>query len=309
VNTTVSQRVDGDGRVSVSLAELIAMRSLAARLRLPPQESRTGRIGQQTSRLYGRGMDYAESRVYQPGDDVRRLDWRLTARSGKLHTKLFQEEREGNAVIVLDNHATMHFGTRVRYKSVQAARAAALAAWYTVRAGERIGLMTFGTDSRTYRPMGSARGALNVCGTLAEMKATPERIEPLSDALQRVTRLQHAADRVLLISDGFSCDDQARRRLLDLMRHSAVRVLIVADALELHSPPTGRYPLEHEGVTHEVVLQTSRQRVEFQRRLGMGQAGMSALAQSLNIPWCRIDTVTDPVDAIRTLMCQPVRRS
>jgi hypothetical protein len=86
-------------------------------------------------------MDYAESRVYQPGDDVRRLDWRLTARSGELHTKLFQEEREGRLLVVLDTHPSMRFGTRVRFKSVQAARAAAVAGWYAVRAGERVGAM------------------------------------------------------------------------------------------------------------------------------------------------------------------------
>ena len=93
-------------------------------------------------------MDYAESRVYQPGDDVRRLDWRLTARSGELHTKLFQEEREGRLLILLDTHASMRFGTRVRFKSVQAARAAALAGWYAVRAGERVGAMASTCSSR-----------------------------------------------------------------------------------------------------------------------------------------------------------------
>jgi uncharacterized protein (DUF58 family) len=123
VNVPVSHQVDGDGRVRVSLSELIALRSRVTRLRLPPRDSRATHVGAQSSRLYGRGMDYAESRAYQPGDDVRRLDWRLTARSGRLHTKLFQEEREGQLLILMDQHASMRFGTRVRFKSVQAARA------------------------------------------------------------------------------------------------------------------------------------------------------------------------------------------
>lgn len=116
---------DGDGRVSVSLAELLAQRARAARKPLPLRRSRAAPAGPQASRVHGRGMDYAESRAYQPGDDVRRLDWRLTARSGKLHTKLFQEEREGRLLVLLDTHASMRFGTRARFKSVQAARAAA----------------------------------------------------------------------------------------------------------------------------------------------------------------------------------------
>src|SRR6185312_12383430 len=140
VSVAAPNHVGGDGMVRVSLAELIALRARVARVRVAPIVSRAARNGQQSSRLYGRGMDYAESRVYQPGDDVLRLDWRLTARSGKLHTKLFQEDREGCLLILLDMHASMRFGTRVRFKSVQAARSAAAAAWYAVRAGERAGV-------------------------------------------------------------------------------------------------------------------------------------------------------------------------
>ena len=122
----------------VALAELIALRARVARLHLAPAASHARRAGGQASRTYGRGMDYAESRVYQAGDDVRRLDWRLTARSGRLHTKLFQEDHDAALLILLDTHASMRFGTRTRFKSVQAARAAAAAAWYAVRAGERV---------------------------------------------------------------------------------------------------------------------------------------------------------------------------
>ena len=100
--SAVPARADGDGRVTVSLAELLALRARVGRVRPLPLDTRAAQAGQQSSRLYGRGMDYAESRVYQPGDDVRRLDWRLTARSGELHTKLFQEEREGRLLILLD---------------------------------------------------------------------------------------------------------------------------------------------------------------------------------------------------------------
>jgi uncharacterized protein (DUF58 family) len=151
VSAVTFKRIDGDGRSRVSLAELIALRARVARVHVSPLRSRAARNGQQSSRLYGRGMDYAESRVYQAGDDVRRLDWRLTARSGKLHTKLFQEDREGCLLILLDTHASMRFGTRTRFKSVQAARAAAYASWYAVRAGERVGVMAFGHSDQRWR--------------------------------------------------------------------------------------------------------------------------------------------------------------
>ena len=303
MNAVASQRADGDGRSQVSLAELIALRARVGRVRMAPLLSRAARSGQQSSRLYGRGMDYAESRVYQAGDDVRRLDWRLTARSGKLHTKLFQEDREGCLLILLDTHASMRFGTRARFKSVQAARAAACVAWYAVRAGERVGVMAFGHAEQLLRPQPGPRGALAVCGALANWDAQPssDKIEPLADALTRASRVLHGASRVLLISDGFSCDASARQRLLDLTRHAGVSVLVVADALELALAPAGRYPLEHAGERSEVLLQSERQRHDFQRVLGAGSARLGELAQSLNLRCSRIDTVADPLESITGL--------
>ena len=310
MSAVVNRPDDGDGRTRVRLAELVTLRGRVAKAALPRLESRAMHAGQQSSRLFGRGMDYAESRVYQPGDDVRRLDWRLTARSGRLHTKLFQEEREGRLLILLDTHESMRFGTRVRFKSVQAARAAALAAWYVVRAGERVGLMEFGGGDRLLRPQGGARGALAICGALADWnaQATHAQGELLSDALMRASRLMRGANRVLLISDGLSCDEAARGRLIDLAGKAAVRVLVVADALELSMPPPGRYPLEHDGERREVALFGERQRREFQQRLGAGQAALNSVAQSLGIPHRTIDTAADPLDPMFALLAPGVRR-
>ena len=304
MNAAVSRPADGDGHSQISLAELIALRARVGKVRMTPMPSRAARSGQQSSRLYGRGMDYAESRIYQAGDDVRRLDWRLTARSGKLHTKLFQEDREGCLLILLDTHSSMRFGTRVRFKSVQAARAAAAAAWYAVRAGERVGVMAFGHADQLLRPQAGSRGALAVCGAMSswDVQSTPHRIEPLSDALGRAGRVLHGASRVLLISDGFSCDDAARRRLLDLGRHAQVSVLVVADVLEVALAAHGRYPLEHAGERREIMLQSDRQRGDFLRALGAGQARLGELAQSLGIRWSCIDTTVDAFDAVSGLL-------
>jgi uncharacterized protein (DUF58 family) len=300
----VLRHIDGDGRTQVSLAELIALRARVARVRVPPMHSRAAHSGQQSSRLYGRGMDYAESRVYQAGDDVRRLDWRLTARSGKLHTKLFQEDREGCLLILLDTNSSMHFGTRVRFKSVQAARAAASAAWYVARAGDRVGVMSFGDVGQLLKPQGGSRGALAVCGAVAGWDALRSSGGPesLSDALTRAGRVLHGASRVLLISDGFSCDESARQRLLDLTRRAAVNVLVVADALELAMAPAGRYPMEHAGERSEVVLHSDRQRHDFQRALGAGSARLIEVSRSLGLHWNSIDTTADAFESVTGLL-------
>jgi uncharacterized protein (DUF58 family) len=292
-----------DGRVHVSLPELIALRARVARAPAPPVVSRVQRSGQRPGRLHGRGMDYAESRVYQAGDDVRRMDWRLTARSGVAHTKLFQEEREGRLLILLDSNASMRFGTRTRFKSVQAARAAAMAAWYAVRGGDRVGVLAFGGQRQLLRPVGGTRGALAVAGAIAAWDALPPGAdETLSSALQRAGRLMHGASRVLIVSDGFAVDDAARGRTLGLVGKAEVSVLTVADALELAHPPAGRYPFAHGGVHYDVVLQGDRQRAEFARTLGDGVRRLSGLATGLNLRERTIDTTADPLDAIVALL-------
>lgn len=292
-----------DGRVHVSLPELIALRSRVARAPAPPVVSRAQSSGQRPGRLHGRGMDYAESRVYQAGDDVRRMDWRLTARSGTAHTKLFQEEREGRLLILLDTNASMRFGTRVRFKSVQAARVAALAAWYAIRGGDRIGVLAFGGQKQILRPRGGSRGALSAVGAIATWDAMPPgEDETLSAALQRAGRLMHGASRVLLISDGFAVDDAARGRMLDLVRKAEVSILNVADPLELEAPPAGRYPLAHRGTHYDVVLHGDRQRQEFARSLGEGHRRLDALATSLGLRQRVVDTTADPFDAVAALL-------
>jgi uncharacterized protein (DUF58 family) len=292
-----------DGRVHVSLPELIALRARVARAPAPPVVSRVQRSGQRPARLHGRGMDYAESRVYQAGDDVRRMDWRLTARSGVAHTKLFQEEREGRLLILLDSNASMRFGTRTRFKSVQAARAAAMAAWYAVRGGDRVGVLAFGGQRQLLRPVGGARGALAVAGALAAWDALPPGAdETLSSALQRAGRLMHGASRVLIVSDGFAVDTAAHGRMLSLVGKAEVSVLNVADPLELAQPPAGRYPFAHGGVHYDVALQGERQRAEFARTLGEGVRRLSVLASGLNLRQRTIDTTADPLDAIVALL-------
>ncbi|MCE5232579.1 MAG: DUF58 domain-containing protein, partial [Xanthomonadaceae bacterium] len=133
------------GVTAVALAELIALRHAALRLR-PAPRARVPAAGVHPSRAHGRGMDYAESREYQPGDDIRALDWRVTARTGRAYTKLYREERERSLLLLVDTHPALRFGTRVRYKSVQAARAAALAAWAAQRQGDRVGALALGAQ-------------------------------------------------------------------------------------------------------------------------------------------------------------------
>jgi uncharacterized protein (DUF58 family) len=255
--TTVANATN-DG-VRVRLEALLAQR-LAARALVLAASRQVGHstTGQKLSRFRGRGVDYAESRVYQPGDDIRTMDWRVTARTGRPHTKVYQEERERSVLLVVDYNDSMRFGTRVRFKSVQAARAAALIAWSAVRGGDRVGAIGFGAGiASEVRPVGGPRGALHCLRALARWDeiARDERAGvpgALSEALERTRRLARPGTLVIILTDGFSTDAAVEPVLARLREHCEVRILQCTDALEMSAPPAGRYLFVH-GATRRVV--------------------------------------------------------
>ena len=149
--------------VHASSDELVRCRLQARDLRLDSRLSaRSAITGVHASRFRGRGMDYQESRVYQSGDDIRSMDWRVTARTGRAHVKLYQEERERPVVVMVDLGPGMFFATRGAFKSVIAARAAALIGWAAIQNGDRIGALLFNGGHHEIRPQGGQRGVLRL---------------------------------------------------------------------------------------------------------------------------------------------------
>lgn len=309
--SSIAAAFDNDqisGVIRVNLNELIALRRQAARWRATGANMRTPLAGAHTSHLRGRGMDYAESRVYQPGDDARAIDWRRTARSGKPHTKLFREERERSLLLLIDTHPSMRFGTRVRFKSVAAARAAALVAWSAVRGGDRVGALAFGGVREAVTPHGGVRGALGVLGALVRWDRLGDaQAEQLSDALTRARRLVHPGSRMLLLTDGLCTDEAARAALSRLARRAEVMVLIIADALELQPPPPGGYAFETPDGRIEADLRTPASRLRFRDKLGAGHRALAAACDAAGVRWRRIGGGEDPVAALSTLFDPPRR--
>ncbi|HWG10296.1 MAG TPA: DUF58 domain-containing protein [Rhodanobacteraceae bacterium] len=292
-----------EGVTAVAIAELVALRRHALRTRAGAARMQTPLAGAHASPLRGRGMDYAESRAYQPGDDARAIDWRRTARSGKPHTKLFREERERSLLLLVDTHACMRFGTRTRFKSVQAARAAALAAWTAARAGDRIGALAFGALRDAVTPHGGLRGVLGALGAIARWDAqSGAGSESLSTALARARRLALPGSRVLLLSDGACTDDGARAALTRLSQRAETRVLIVADTLELNAPPAGSYAFETVRGRAAVDLLSAAARMQFRDTLASGQRALIEACDAAGVRWRRISVSDDPLPAIAALL-------
>jgi uncharacterized protein (DUF58 family) len=297
-----SHEIRNDGVTRVDLAELIALRARAGKPGSARTHARTPLAGGHVSALRGRGMDYAESRVYQAGDDARNIDWRRTARSGKWHTKLFEAERERSLLLLMDTHATMRFGTRVRYKSVAAARAAAWLAWTCVRGGDRVGALAFGAVRDAVDPHAGARGALNTLGAVARWDAAAgagaEVAEPLSTAIARAQRLIAAGNRIWLLSDGWCTDANATAALVRLTRHAEVRVVIIVDPLERELAPRGAYVFETAADRQLVDLVGAEARAGFRDELAAGWHGLASACDAAGVAWTTLSTGDEPEVAL-----------
>lgn len=249
---------DGDG-LRPQLAELVALRRLAQRPP-PPRHGRAGSAGQAPSPLRGRGMEYAESRDYVAGDDARHIDWRVTARTGRAHTKLFQAERERVSLIVADTSPSLYFGTRVRFKSVQAARAGAVAAWSAQRRGDRVGALRGSDREPPVTPAGGARGVLRVLDALTRWYAQPPADDlGLERALEHAARVLRPGARMLVLADPQQAARIATARWGALAQHHDLSLLLLVDPLELQPPSA---PLQFLAAQQRVGLDLRRSEVQ-----------------------------------------------
>jgi uncharacterized protein (DUF58 family) len=256
--TEASQTLHADG-ITPTLAELVALRASALGRR-PPKRGRHGVSGHALSPLRGRGMEYAESREYAIGDDARHIDWRLTARSGKPHTKLFQAERERLTLIVADTAPALYFGTRARFKSVQAARAGAIAAWAAVRDGDRIAALRGSIKEAPVPPAAGPRGALRALDALVRWYAQPPADDAgLAIALDHARRLLRPGSRLVLLADPASVAEVPPQRWPALTMHNEVIVLLLSDPLE-RDPPQAALPFQSAQHRLELDLATAAQR-------------------------------------------------
>jgi len=156
--------------VATSVEELLGLRLDAhSVMRSSRKRVRQAQVGPSASRSLGRGLDFAESRVYQPGDDVRNMDWNVTARTGQAHTKLFVEEREKPTYLLVDLNPGMWFATRGMFKSMLATRLAVLLAWCAVASNDRVGgIVTAGSWHREIKPLPGRRGVMALIRNLLE---------------------------------------------------------------------------------------------------------------------------------------------
>ena len=299
--------------MTFSVADLAGLRARAAGLSLDAHRpSRGGRSSVRTSRFRGRGMEYSESRIYLPGDDVRSIDWRVTARTGHTHTKLFHEERERPVFFVVDLGRRMRFGTRRAFKSVVAAEAASLLAWAAVENGDRAGGLVFaGGRTVESRVAGGRRGAFGLIRALVGIEhdaRARDAGDGLGDALRRARRVVRPGTLAVVVSDFSAPDDSAGRQLLRLREHNDLLCVWIHDRVESSPPPPARYPVGDGRRTAVLDARSSEVSRAVTRRFEGIEARITSTCRRVGAGLVRIGCGGDVRAAIRETLGGRIRR-
>ncbi len=282
--------------IEVNIKELQQYRYQANGLLTNRTKASAHLAGGHLSRIKGRGMEFSECRRYQPGDDIRCIDWRVTARTGKTHTKLFSEEKERPVFVLLDLSPSMYFGSQFRLKSVQACHLTALLAWATRQKSDRVGGIIIGDfGHKELKPQRQQRGImqlLNQTTTLHNARLSDEKTqysneaETLAQGLARLRLLCKAGSHIMLISDFLNFDTQAQQQLAQLKRHNEVEAWQIFDPLEIALPTlSGNITLPvSDGKQHGFINPgNARSREQYKRKAELKQQALQKVMRRYGI--------------------------
>lgn len=299
-----ADRANDNERVSVSLKSLIDLAKPASSLDLHRLTVRAQQSGGYLSPFKGRGMEFDETRLYQPGDDIRSIDWRVTARTGKTHTKLFREEREKPVFISVDNRASMQFATRGVFKSVQAKKLAALLAWTASHQGDRIGGQVFSEIScREFKPQNGKHSVLHFLNGLVNPEKLEDNTFNLEHVLARLSQHARPGSLVYLISDFRGMNALTENYLSKLSGHCDVVLIFIYDPLEKGLPVQGRFRFTEDKPysPREVVIDTGdKQRLmNYQLRFEQRLQKIQRIAQRRGLAMIQCSTQDDPIQRLK----------
>lgn len=303
--------------VYVSVEQLVALEASARDLTFVQtnavQQPLTGR---HPSKMRGRGLTFEELREYLPGDDIRTIDWRVTARTNKPFVRIYGEEKERPALVIVDQRANMYFGSRRAMKSVTAAEAAMLCAWRILGSGDRVGGLVFNdTGMEQLRPHRSREAVMTLAARIAAMnnaltaQTLGERATgQLDNALQTAANVAHHDHLVIIISDFDGHTPQTRDTLLRLCVRNDVIAILVYDPFLLELPTTGEMVVRGGSMQAELAFQQAKARTaigEFARSRGRE---LLAWQLELGLPMLPVSTAIETAPQLRRLLAQTAWR-
>ena len=287
--------------VYVTVADLIGL-ATAPIVRRRKRRATGGFSGALVSRMRGRGVDLDEVRLYQAGDDVRNIDWKVTARKEKPHTKIFREERERPTMIVVDQRQSMFFGSQVRLKSVAAAEAAARIAWQTLNARDRVGGVVIASDSlAVLKPIRSKLNVVRLLSAITDANnelstsiQQSESSEPTwHEILMNLRRATPVGHRIVFVSDFVEIEESDLQQLLVLQNHNELTLIQVYDPLEQNLPPSGSYAVTDGSRRVTFSGGNSRNQSKYEERFDAHRIKLEDACRTRGIRFFSISTAED----------------
>ena len=290
----MNQTVEKTNGVTVEVEDLIKLRSQISGLSLKRIRHRTTRnSGTRQTRIRGRGMEYEESRAYVPGDDVRTMDWRVMARTGEAHTKIFTEEKERTVVLLVDLSSSMFFGTRYAMKSWAAAQVTAHLGWLAINAGDRLGgLVASSAAHYEIRPKKTSSNLMQIFHQLAQecnvdlpVANQPSRLNFILGEVRRVIK---PGTIIILMSDLLGVDEHTPGLMSALVRNNDLMTFWIHDRTEIHLWPQGRYQIliDRNQAALDLGISSSKTWLDTQQQ--MHRQSIEKLTAQFNIRLCPI---------------------
>jgi uncharacterized protein (DUF58 family) len=299
--------------VYADLEDLVRIRFRARDFSFQPRQPVTSVLsGRYGSRLRGRGLDFEELRRYQHGDDLRTMDWRVTARTRSPHVRVFTEEKDRAVLLVVDQRLNMFFGTRNRLKSVTAAELAALGAWRALDVGDRIGAVLFNDEHLVeLRPQRSEKNVMAILHGLLAMNralradsAVPPAQTMLNHALEKALRLAPHDVLVVVVSDFFGVDARTEQLVTRIAAHNDVLGVLVHDPMRVH--PAAELLRVGDGSRQvEIDLRDARLRDRLVADYRDEQHRIAHFLRRLSAPLLMISNQGDVVEQVRRLLGVP----
>jgi uncharacterized protein (DUF58 family) len=297
----------------LTLDDLIQLRLPSRHLDLLTRPSISSDVGNHATRYRGQGMHFAEVRAYQSGDDIRHMDWRVTARTGKPHTKVYEEERQPSIGLVIDLRASMYFATRGCLKSVLASRIAAMLAWTAHWQHLSLGALLVLPKTIQWVPM--HKRAQNIFSLLKKLTEVDQSTSfymhnAVDDAMifSHITQCVPRGAQVLWISDfaHFSLENAAR--LSAWKQHYHFNLLWVHDPIEITMLPEGTYTFSNAHRTLTLLLENGSVRQAYAQQIKQRSQLLEQLQRQVQIPLCHFSTSDHDLAAMKRYFFKSLKK-
>ncbi len=216
--------------------------------------------GEYHSAYKGRGMAFSEVREYQPGDDVRDIDWNVTARFNRPYVKVYEEERELTVMLLIDMSSSLAFGTSVTYKRDMVAEIAATLAYSAIQNNDKIGVVLFSDQIEKYIPPKKGRKhIMYIISELLDFKPQSQRTD-IKNAIEFLMQTQHKSCTAFLISDFMDRKDYSKALSIMSRKHDTAAIQVYDHFME-YLPNVGLLKVQDAETGTEQYIDTSSRRI------------------------------------------------